>query len=66
MKCIVTQWDSEGNEIVTETELSTEAYPGQIEDMVAGIKAGLPACIAAQVYAHPIPEDLDDQDREKL
>lgn len=57
MKVIVTQWNEDGEAVVTESELFTEAYPGQIEDMVAGIEVGLPVQMAPNVYARPIPVD---------
>ena len=61
-KIIVTQWDNDGNAIVTEAEAFTEAYPGQIEDMVAGIKGGLSARDALAVYKHPIPDQHSESD----
>ena len=55
MKITVTQWDESGNEIVTECEPFIEAYPGQIDEMIAGIKSGLSALEAVSIYAHPQP-----------
>ena len=54
MEITITQWDDDGNETVTKAEPFTEAYPGQIEEMVAGIESGLPACLAPHVYKHPV------------
>ncbi len=59
MRVTVTLRDEHGNEVVTEDELFAEAYPGQIEDMVAGIKAGLSAHDVMAVYADPQPRELE-------
>lgn len=55
MKMIITEWDEAGNEIITECEAFTEAYPGQIEEIIAGIEAGLSTREALSVYANAIP-----------
>ena len=59
-KVIVTQWDEDGNEIVTESKAFTETYPGQIDEIIAAIESGLSARRALYIYTRPLipsPED---------
>lgn len=53
----ITQWDENGVATITKHKPFTEAYPGQIEDMISGIESGLPAQLAPDVYKHPIPNE---------